>query len=279
MRQTIGFILFVAAAFILTLLPGGLWSGLLTANLRTGIAVPWSVPAALALLWLAWLYAGGWGPPKSTSAARRRYRRAKPAPGDLFAWALVANALSLTALAGLWIVLFRLVRLPGAHLPDFSAYPLPVIVLVLVCAGVVGGVSEEVGIRGYLQGALERRLPWPAAVVAAALVIAPGHALTQGFVWPTLVFYMLADVAYGVTAYLTDSILPGAIAHAVGLFVFFAFIWPRDAARPSIALGGPDLSFWLHVAQVAVFGPLAVGAFAILARKRVREPRGSRSQP
>lgn len=272
--QAIGFIGFVAAAFVLTLAPGGVWAGLLTANLRTGIAIPWSVPVALALLWLGWLYAGGWGPPQGASQARRRYRRANPVPGDLFAWALVANGLSLTALAGLWIVLFRLVRPPGNPLPDFSAYPLPVIVLVLACAGIVGGVSEEVGIRGYLQGALERRLPWPAAVVAAALVVAPGHALTQGFGWTTLVFYLLADVTYGVTARLTDSILPGVIAHAVGLFVFFGFIWPRDEARTPIALGGPDLSFWLHVAQVAVFGLLAVGAFAMLARRRAAQ--GSR---
>lgn len=268
MRQAIGFIAFVAAAFILTLVPGGVWAGLLAANLRTGVAIPWSAPIALALLWLAWLYAGGKGPPKSTSQTRRRYRRANPAPGDIFTWALVANALSLTALAGLWIVFIRLVRPPGNPLPDFSAYPLPVILLVLACAAVVGGVSEEVGIRGYLQGALERRLPWPAAVAAAALIVAPGHALTQGFVWPTLAFYFLADVTYGVTAYLTDSILPGAIAHAVGLFVFFAFIWPRDEARLPVYPGGGDLSFWLHVAQAAVFGLLAVGAFAILARKR-----------
>jgi len=266
--RTIGFIGFVAAAFILTLVPGGVWAGLLTANLRTGIAIPWCVPVALALLWLAWLSAGGWGPPRSTSQARRRYRRANPPPAGLFAWALIANALSLTALAGLWIVLFRLFRPPGNQLPDFSAYPLPVIVLVLACAGVVGGVSEEVGIRGYLQGALERRLPWPAAVAAAALIMAPGHALTQGFVWPTLAFYFLADLTYGVTAYLTDSILPGAIAHSVGLFVFFAFIWPRDQARAQISPSGADLWFWLHVAQFAAFGLLAVSAFAVLARRR-----------
>ena len=267
MGKTIGLLGFVAAAFVLTLVPGGIWAGLLTANLRTGIAIPWSVPAALALLWLGWLYAGGWGPPKSTSGARRRYRRANGMPRDVFAWALIANALSLTALAGLWIVLFQLARPPGNRLPDFLAYPPWVVGLVLACAGVVGGVSEEVGIRGYLQGALERRLPWPAAVAAAAIIMAPGHALTQGFVWPTLVFYLLADMMYGVTACLTDSILPGAVAHSVGLVTFFAFIWPRDAARPPASLSGGDLWFWLHVAQVALFGLLAVGAFLVLARK------------
>jgi membrane protease YdiL (CAAX protease family) len=267
MGRTIGFIGFVAAAFVLTLVPGGIWAGLLTANLRAGIGVPWSVPAALALLWLGWLYAGGWGPPKSTSRARRRYRRANGMPAGVFTLALIANALSLTALAGLSIVLFQLVRPPGNRLPEFSAYPLWVVALVLACAGLIGGVSEEVGIRGYLQGALERRLPWPAAVAGAAIVMAPGHALTQGFVWPTLAFYLLADAMYGVTAYLTDSILPGAVAHSVGLLTFLAVIWPRDRARPPASLSGADPWFWLHVAQLAVFGLLAIGAFVLLARK------------
>jgi membrane protease YdiL (CAAX protease family) len=268
MGKTLAFIAFILTAFVLTLVPGGIWAGLLTANLKTGIAMPWAVPAALALLWLGWLYAGGRGPPRSTASARKIYRRANPVPAGRFVLALAANAFALTALTGLWIVLFQLFRPPGNPLPSFSAYPLPVVSLVLACAGIVGGVSEEVGIRGYLQGALERRLPWPAAVLAASVIMAPGHALTQGFVWTTLVFYLLADITYGVTAYLTNSILPGAVAHALGLLTFFAVIWPHDRARPSLAAGHVDPWFWIHLGQIAVGGVLAVGAFIVLARSR-----------
>jgi membrane protease YdiL (CAAX protease family) len=163
-------------------------------------------------------------------------------------------------------VLKELVRQPGNRMPDFSAYPLPVIGLVLACAALVGAVSEEVGLRGYLQSRFERIAPWPVAVVAMALVAAPGHALTQGFVWPTLLFYLLADVTYGVTAYLTNSILPGIIAHAAGLFVFFAFIWPHDAARPMTSLARGGAETWGPVAQASLFGALAIWAFVRLAR-------------
>jgi membrane protease YdiL (CAAX protease family) len=139
-----------------------------------------------------------------------------------------------------------------------------VLTLVLTCAGIVGGVSEEVGLRGYLLGALQRRMPRAAAVVVAALIAAPGHALTQGFVWPTLLFYLLADLTYGATAALTDSILPGLIAHAAGLTTFFAFIWPHDAARPAYSSGEPW--FWIHAGQAVGCGVLAIGAFAMLAK-------------
>ena len=74
----------------------------------------------------------------------------------------------------------------------------------------------------------------PVAIMIAALAIAPGHGLTQGFVWPTLLFYLLVDVTFGVSAHLTDSILPGMVVHSVGILIFFVFIWPHDATRRSV---------------------------------------------
>jgi membrane protease YdiL (CAAX protease family) len=266
MRRFVGLILFTTGAFVLTLVPGGVWATLLTANLRTGIGVPWAVPAALALLFPAWRYAGGAWAPEGNAKKRRLYRRTNALPAASFIWALAANGLAITALTGLWVVLFQLVKAPGNPVPDFSLYPLPIIGLVLGCASIVGAVSEEVGLRGYLQGAFERIVPAPVAIMLMALVASPGHALTQGFVWPTLLFYFLADVSYGVTARLTNSILPGITAHATGLLIFFALIWPGDRARQPVSIGDADIWFWIHTLQAIVFGALAVWAFIRLAR-------------
>jgi hypothetical protein len=76
--------------------------------------------------------------------------------------------------------------------------------------------------------------------VIASLLLAPRHALTQGFVWPTLVFYLFADVMLGVLAYLTQSILPGIVVHAIGLLTFFTLVWPNDATRRLAVSGGSD---------------------------------------
>ena len=266
MRRLLNLIVFVALSFLLTLVPQGIWSALLMANLKTGIRAPWAVGVMAVIVGVAWLYLGGkWGPQR-TSQARRGYLRANLLPPRVFGWALAANGFAITALCGLWIVLFQLMKAPGNRLPDFSKYSILDVGLMLGTAAVVGAISEEAGIRGYLQGALERFMPGPGAVILAAIVISPGHGLTQGFVWPTLLFYFLVDTAYGTTAWLTNSILPGIAAHAAGLLVFFALIWPNDAARTHIAaVGAADAWFWLHVAQAAVFGVLAVWSFARLA--------------
>jgi membrane protease YdiL (CAAX protease family) len=261
MRHTIkvlGFVGFLAAAFVLTLLPQGVWSGLLAVNLKTGIAVPWAAPVALGLLWLGWRFAGG-------SEAARAYRRGHPVSARTLGWALLANGFSIVALASLWIVLRHLVRTPGNPLPDFSRYSPLLLGAILACAGVVGAVSEEVGLRGYIQGRLERVAPWPVAVALMALVAAPGHAATQGFVWPTMLFYLLSDVTFGVTAYLARSILPGIVAHAAGLFVFFGFVWPHDQARELMTLGSASPGLWGLAATSAGFAALTVWAFVRLA--------------
>ncbi len=165
------------------------------------------------------------------------------------------------ALTGLWIVLFQLAKAPGNAQPSFSGYPPLTVALVLVTASVVGAVSEEAGIRGYLQVFLEREVGGPAAIVIASLVIAPGHGLTQGFVWSTLLFYFFVDVMFGVTAYLTNSIVPGIVVHTIGLLTFFTVVWPHDPARGLVADGGADARFWIHTAQAIIFSALAILAF------------------
>jgi membrane protease YdiL (CAAX protease family) len=187
----------------------------------------------------------------------------------VFTWALVAGLLAIVSLSGLWIVLFQLFNLVGTRastLPDYSKYPPLTVALVLVMASLVGAVAEETGIRGYFQGILEGSVGGVAAIAIAALVIAPGHALTQGFVLPTLLFYLCVDVMFGAMAYLTQSIFPGIVVHTLGLLTFFTLVWPGDALRQ--ALGGSDAStwFWIHLAQTLVFAALAILAFSRLAR-------------
>ena len=72
-------------------------------------------------------------------------------------------------------------------------------------ASLVGAVTEELGLRGYMLTRLESSVGGWAAVVVIALVIVPGHGSTQGFTWPTLVWYFVADVMFGALALLTST--------------------------------------------------------------------------
>jgi membrane protease YdiL (CAAX protease family) len=268
-------------AFVLTVFAGGVWTVLLISNVATSPAIPWAVVVMALLLWLMWQYLGGkWGP-RSTSEARRRYLRATRVSGQVFAWALLAGALSIVALVGYWVVLFQLVKMPVRVLQNFSSYPLLTVALVLVMASLVSSLAEEVGFRGYFQSVLERKVGGLAAIVIASLLIAPAHGLTQGFLWPTLLWYFFVDVMFGGMAYFTKSILPGIVVHSLGLLIFFTLVWPYDTQRRLVWETGANTLFWIQVAQAIIFTVLAILAFSQLARvtKRMRAVEGNSILP
>jgi membrane protease YdiL (CAAX protease family) len=259
---------FAVLAFGITTLAGGIWAALLVANLRSTPAVPWSVPVMGVLLWLAWSYLGGKGPPRSTFEARRHYLRANPLPRPLYFWAWTAGGLSLVALSGLWIVLFQLVRTQPNLFADTSAYPRLTVALLILVGSLVAPLMEEASFRGYFQVALEGEFRPAVAIAVSSIVFALAHAPTQGFAWPKLLFYFLVGVTFGVIAYLTNSTLPAIPVHIAGLLIFFTLIWPHDAGRRVVWEAGADKWFWIHVAQTIVFGLITVLAFRRLAATR-----------
>jgi membrane protease YdiL (CAAX protease family) len=259
-------------ALLATGVASGIWGGLLMANLSTTPALPWSAPLTWGLLALAWAYAGGWGPPLRTQSSRRASLRGTSIDRPTFAIALAAGSCALIALIGLWIVLFQTGAMRGNSAPNFAEYPLVTVVAVIATAALMGAMTEEAAFRGYLQGLLERRFAPSVAVIATALVLAPGHAATQGFAIPTFVFYLLVDAMLGTTAYLTNSIVPGTMIHAAGLALFFGWIWPNDAARVIGRAAFEEPWFWGHIAQIAVFGGTSVVLYQRLAATRRSGP-------
>jgi membrane protease YdiL (CAAX protease family) len=185
---------------------------------------------------------------------------------------MLAGMLSIAALAGYWIVLFQLVRMPGNVLPDFSRCPVWTVVLMLVTASLVSPFTEESAFRGYCQVRLERDFSGPVAVLISSALFALAH-VTQGLLWPKLLVYFLAGLVFGVTAYFTDSILPGMAVHIIADLTFFALVWPSDTKRQLVWEGGADRWFWLHTVQAIIFTALAIIAFCRLASvsERLRE--------
>ena len=253
-------------AFFLATSLGAIWTVLITINTVTSPAIPWAVAVMAFLLWVMWQYLGGRWWPRRTSKARHRYMRARRLPGKVFAWAVVAGLLSLVALVGFWIVLLQLIKIPTRVAPNFSGYPLLTAILALVMASLVSSLAEEVSFRGYFQGILEQKVSGPVAIVIAALLISPGHSLTQGFLWPIMLWYFFSDVMFGAMAYFTKSILPSAVVHSIGLLIFFTLVWPYDAQRRLIWETGANTGFWFTVALAIIFTVLALLAFIRLAR-------------
>ena len=248
----------------IALVPGGIWGGLYMLNLKTGPVIPWAVIPMAAVLWLMWKYLNGKGWPRRTSEARRTLLRARPVSGRTFSWAFFAGALAVVALAGYWIVLFQLVKLPGNVLPNPGDYPLFTLALFIIMGSLVSPLAEEAGLRGYCQTILEREFRGPVAVVISSVFFAFGH-YNHGLLWPKLTVYFLAGVAFGTIAYLTKSTLPGIPVHMFGDLTFFALVWPYDPSRRLVWDSGADAWFWIHLAQAVVFTVLAILAYRRLA--------------
>ena len=267
-RSLPGKILMVAwsavLAFLILAFGQGAWGLLLATNLRVSPAIPWAVPAMALVLWLMWEYLGGKWWPRSTSEVRRGYLRANRVPATVFGWTLLAGVLSIVALAGCWIVLFQLVKMPPNLLPDFSGRPLLITVPIVVMASLVSPITEESAFRGYCQVILEREFG-TIAVVMSSFLFALAH-LNYGLLWPKLLVYFLVGVVFGVPAYLSNSILPSIPVHIIGDLTFFTLVWPHDAARHLLWETGPDAWFWIHLVQAVVFSALAIAAFVRLAK-------------
>ena len=265
-RKSLRVIRSAILAFLITAVGTAVWGVLITVNLRTSPEIPWSVGIMAAVLWAMWNYLGGKWWPRSTSEARRRYLRAKRVPFRTFAWAFLAGAFSIVALAGLWIVSFRLVRMAPNAVPAMAGYPWLTVVPVLIMASLVAPFCEEAAFRGYCQVCLECEFRLPVALLLSSMLFALAH-LTHGVFLAKLFVYFLAGVVFGATAGLTQSTLPAIPVHIAADLTFFVLVWPHDAARHLVSEDGADWAFWIHLAQIVLFAPLAVLAFRRLAKE------------
>jgi len=240
------------------------WDVLVTVNLKVGAGVPWSVAAMAGVLVLYWRYLAGAGWPARTRDLRVRRLRAANVDGATWRLALAAGAASALGLAALWTLLSRATAFEPNALPDLSRAPASFTVPLLVMGALVAPVCEEAGYRGYLQGALEERYAPARAIAVSSLVFAAAH-LTHGLVWEKQLVYLLGGVVWGTTAWLTRSILPGIVGHAVTDVVFFTLVWPDDGTRPPLA---PDVAAASCVAMVTGGALVTLGAFMQLAARR-----------
>jgi membrane protease YdiL (CAAX protease family) len=258
-------------SLVIALVPQGVWSAMIIVNLRTTPALPWATVVMTLALWFVVRYLNR--RPESTRVPeiRRRPPRADLVSRPVFLWALLAGALAVVALIGVWITLASLVRMPGSVLPDLSAYPWWTAGLAVVTGAAISPLCEQAGFWGCWQVALEREFSALTAILCTAIVFAvlphpPGHAP----LWPKWLFFFLTGCTFSTLAYLTDSILPGLAVHMLALFTFFTCVWPHDTRRPLFGDTGGGAWFWIHIAQAAAFSAFAYWAFQRL--RRVSQP-------
>ena len=264
--RTVAFARATACAFVISIVASGVWGGLLVANLTVTPGVPWSAAVMLLVLWAGWRYLDGAGWPRNTSHGRHELLRARRVGRRVFVWTLIAGALALSALAGLWIVLVELTGVGGnPTIPMDPSIPHITVIVLILMGSLVSPLSEEAAFRGYAQVTLERAYPAFAAIAGSSLLFALWHGPTQGFAPSKLLFFFVVGVVFGAIAFLTRSTLPAIPVHIAGDLLFFFFIWPHDADRTLVLRDGADQALWIAVALLVVGSTASIWAFRRLA--------------
>lgn len=253
----------------LVVLVGGnfLPQGLLLANFKSP-AAPWSALPIAFWLWLYWQYVSGRGWPRSTSAARRRDLRAAPLSPRIWRWSLLTGALGIATLTTLTYALGRLMPLELDFPEPLETLPLFTLATLVVMISVMAGVVEEAAFRGYMQSRIERRHGPAVAIAVVSVLFALAHFPTSVAAIPRMGLIVLASVGYGILAYATGSILPGAVLHAAGDVVGFTLLWYARHPAPGAAVASPrglgNPMFWINGVETLALGLLTIWAFRTL---------------
>lgn len=244
------------------------WPILAGTNFRLFPRIPWSVAVMAIYLWLCWQYLGGRGWPQSTADFRRRSLRARPVSARAWRWSFLAFGLGWASLKAFEFVFTRIFKVPQEAFPNVSAYPFVTVLAYILMVAIVAGVYEEAGFRGYMQGPIERRHgPWVAYLVVGItfwLAHITGYIGHWGLFFASIWYFLVAATLLGALAYLTDSILPGVVLHALGDAIS-GLAWWWQSSRPAPV--GSQRDWLLPLAGVAVVlcAPSAVWAYRRLA--------------
>lgn len=199
------------------------WSILAPLNARIRPDLPWAALAMVAfiVLYVAWLNGAGW--PKAWRETRRYSLRLwRPTRSAWSREGLGPTSILILLLAVLYVMWIAIGG--SSQPPDLSAYPTTSYrISILVMGAVVSGVIEEVAFRGYMQSRLER-FGAGTAILVTSIVFVLFHGVHG---WQTLLLLgpglFIASVLFGMLAYHTGSILPGAIVHVLGDFAYMFF--------------------------------------------------------
>jgi len=233
------------------------------------IPAPWSIAAMVIVLWVYLRYFSGHWWPKATSESRRVRFRATKLPMRVWLWSLIAALLTAVFFQSSIVVLCRVIEcIPlapaavlGADLPIWQIW------LFIFMAAAVASITEEVGIRGYMQVPLEGRYGPAVGITIASIVFAVIH-LNQAWAAGAgmLIIMFAGGIMAGVIASVSGSLIPIMIGHTLVDVINFSYWWTDVAGafdkRP-IGETGVDIHF---IVSLVIF-VASVVLFVLAARK------------
>jgi predicted Abi (CAAX) family protease len=145
---------------------------------------------------------------------------------------------------------------------------------IILAISAVAGVVEEAAFRGYMLSGIERRHGWIAAILVTGLVFFLDHHFGHAYATVAfLPFFLAVSSLHGLLVYLTRSIRPSIILHAVAdaIVIPIQYGLIGNPSVSSVWKNGIDSSFLLLIGVVVGFALAAVPAFVKLATVTSRE--------
>ncbi len=120
-------------------------------------------------------------------------------------------------------------------------------ILLFLAVVVVAGIAEELLFRGFIQGALERRLDVTRAVLLSALFFAVLHINPWWFVQILILGFVL-----GILAWRSQSIAPGIVVHVVNNSIAFALMNSESQSLTWYRVEGHIAPVWIVAGVVCI---------------------------
>ncbi len=260
----------IGTGVVLIIAGEGIWTGMIATYTRHPTAFPWYVPAmgavlATAAAWMKW---GRW--PHWGAVARREGVRLNAVPLKSFLLALAAGWSTFFAGAGAYVA-YRMTSGLGGEVPmTLPPGSRASLVAGLAMAAIVAGVLEEVSVRGFIQGRLEKAYGVMPAILVSGLVWALFHTNHSYFATSPLNvaiwfgIFLLVSAMLGTIAHRTDSVLPGIVIHAgfdSTYFVSAGILQPKIAPLSYLETLASPHTFVLIGAGLAIVAIISWTAF------------------
>jgi len=206
-----------------------------------------------------WKYFSGSWWSKGTADARANSFRAARLSLGVWKWGLVGAVLFVVLVQFSLVVTFRIIEFPAAQFTsgfNFDALPLGFAWPAIVMSSFVAGICEEIGFRGYVQVPLEKRYGSKVGIAIVSIMFTVFH-LQQAWALPLLFHLFAIGALLGILAYVSGSLVPSIIGHAV-LDIFNFSYWWSDVAgkfeRRPILETGIDFHFvgWFLILAVSI---------------------------
>ena len=255
-------LLAIVIGLAIAIVGGAAWSVMFAVNFATNPALPWSIPATLAVLSIGWLYLGGSGPPASTKAARAALLPRARLSGSEMGWATAAAFGASGVFVTLLLAAYRTLPIPMSPLPPAALSAPGLSLAYFAMASLVAGVVEEAAFRGYMQHGLEGSIGRAGAIILVAVLFALFHGAHPEVLF-LIPIYLGTSISSSIVVAMSGSLWPVILAHAAADFLSFAlllFVGPeRLTGRADVH--APDADLLLVLAAGGVAFVVAVVSF------------------